>query len=76
MSKLEGRSKIKCLDLLRYCGGNLCSTVAQTRGPEPRVTVKNPSTPIIRKPYILRGDDDPRITLKLAVAGIGHPISV
>jgi hypothetical protein len=76
MSKLEGRSKIKCPDLLRYGGGNLWPAVPQTRGPEPGVTVKNPSTPIIRKPYILRGDDDPRITLELAVTGIGHPISV
>jgi hypothetical protein len=74
MAKLEGGREIKGIDLLRNRLGDLRMAVAQPRGPQAGVAIKNLPAAIIRKPHILRCHDNARVTLELPVAGVGHPV--
>ena len=76
MAELEGRRKIEGLNLFGNRFGHLRMAMTEPGSPETRVSVKNPSTAVVRKPHTLRAHNNPWVLLKLAVTRVGHPVSI
>ena len=76
MAELEGRRVVELAQLAADCFGDFRAAVACAAGPQAGEAIENLATFGVGEVAALGADDDARVTLELAVAGIGHPVGI